>query len=90
MSLIGEEELDPRHPCRSAIFYNDGVPDDAIRGRQKLLTPRRVVPIHYKHVFRRFAQDAQAWGPKRVRNSDRGPSRSSFSRATGSTLGGGG
>src|SRR5438105_1280527 len=62
MRLIGEEGLD------LAILpigdnYTMG-PDDALRA-VKLLTPRRVVPIHY-NTWELIAQDAGAWA-ERVR-----------------------
>jgi L-ascorbate metabolism protein UlaG (beta-lactamase superfamily) len=62
MRLIGEEGLD------LAILpigdnYTMG-PDDALRA-VKLLTPRKVLPIHY-NTFPLIAQDAAAWA-ERVR-----------------------
>jgi L-ascorbate metabolism protein UlaG (beta-lactamase superfamily) len=57
MKLIGEESLDLAI-LPIGDFYTMG-PDDAIRA-VKLLTPRRVVPIHY-NTFPAILQDAQAW-----------------------------
>lgn len=62
MKLIGEEGID-----LAILPIGDNFtmgPDDAVRG-VKLLTPRRVVPIHYD-TFPLIAQDANAWA-ERVR-----------------------
>ncbi len=62
MRLIGEEGID-----LAALPIGDNYtmgPDDAIRAI-KLLTPRKVLPIHY-NTFDLIKQDARAWA-ERVR-----------------------
>ncbi len=57
MRLIGEEGID-----LALLPLGDNFtmgPDDALRA-VKLITPRRVVPIHY-NTWPPIAQDAQAW-----------------------------
>ncbi len=60
MRLIGEEVLDLAI-LPIGDFYTMG-PDDALRA-VTLLTPRRVLPIHY-NTFPAIRQDAHAWAAR--------------------------